>query len=150
MSKRLIFTLLIFFGLAAVSTPETTFTTLSKGHYASGIEEKVEAVFYDVRAFSSFFRIIHTGETPAPEVPAVDFEKDMVIAVSPGPRMTGGYDVEIVGIFEAGGKLVVEILYTEPGPDDMVTEAITQPHHIVSTPKSGLPVEFRWEGEKAE
>lgn len=150
MSKRLIFTLLIFFGLAVVSAGETAFSTLAKGYYASGIEEKVEAVFYDFDAFSSFFKKIHVGETPAPEIPAVDFEKDMVIAVSPGPMMTGGYDVEIVGISEAEGKLVVELLYTEPGPGDMVTEAITQPHQIVSVPKSNLPVEFRWEKKKAE
>ena len=121
-----------------------TFTTIAKGHYASGIEDKVEAVFYDAEAFSSFLKNMCIGETPAPNIPEVDFKKDMVIAVSPGRKMTGGYDVEIVGIVEAEGKLVVEVLYTEPGPDAIVTMAITQPYHIVSTSKSDLPVEFRW------
>ncbi|MBN1571985.1 MAG: protease complex subunit PrcB family protein [Deltaproteobacteria bacterium] len=150
MSKRLIFMFLVFFGLTAVSAGENTFSTLAKGYYASGIEEKVEAVFYDADAFSSFFKKNYIGVTPAPKIPEVDFKKDMVVAVSPGPRMSGGYDVEIVEIVEMEGKLVVEIRYSEPGPSAIVTTAITQPHHIVSTPKRDLPVVFRWEEKKSE
>ncbi len=145
MFRRAFFIFLIFFGLAALSSGEMAFSTLAKGYYAPGIEEKVEAVFYDADAFSSFFKKIHVGETPTPETPAVDFEKSMVIAVSPGRKMSGGYDVEIVEIIEAEGKFVVKVLYTEPDPGAMVTMAITQPHHVISTSKSDLPVEFRWE-----
>ncbi len=111
--------------------------------------------------------LIHVGKkrTIEPRITVIDYDDsdlqekeirkiDECYPFKDKPTVTwinvdGIHDVEIVDIFESEGRLVVEILYTEPNPGDMVTEAVTQPHHIVTTPKSDLPVEFRWEGKKS-
>lgn len=145
MFRKTILALLIFFWCTTLSGSKIAFTTLEKGHYASGITDAFEEVIYGPRVFFNFFHRIHQGEMPAPITPEVDFENEMVIAVSPGPKMSGGYDVEIIDINEIEGKLLVLITLKEPGPDESVTEALTQPHHIISTSKSDEPVEFKWE-----
>lgn len=57
-----------------------------------------------------------------------------------GERKTGGYDVELVSVENANGK--VKIVYKEkkPDPGDMVTMALTYPYIVVEI-DSTLPVE---------
>ncbi len=147
MTRKILFlviAMLILFGCTATSGEKIPFSTLTRGYYANGIEEGFELVIYDDESFSSLWKDIVEGITPPPSMPEVDFEKEMVIAVSPGPRPTGGYDVEIVEIEDLGEKLGVIVVFREPNPDDFVTDAITQPYHIVSTERRNVPVEFVW------
>ena len=137
-------TVLIFFGCTATSGEKIPFSTLAKDYYAYGIEEGFEIVIYDDESFSSLWDDITSGIIPPPHMPEVDFEGEMIIAVSPGPQSTGGYDVEIVEIEDLGEKLRADVVFKEPNPDDFVTDAITQPYHIVSTKMRDVPVEFEW------
>jgi hypothetical protein len=137
--------IILLFGFTAASAEEVSFSTLARGHNASGIEYGFEAVIYDDDSFSSLWGDIAKGITPLPPEPGVDFESEMVIAVTPGPQPTGGYDVEIVDIEDKGEVLRVIVTFRVPGPEDFVTEAITQPYHIVSTERREVPVEFVWE-----
>ena len=136
---------ILFFGCAATSAEEIAFSTLARGYHASGIDDGFEVVIYDDDSFSSLWGDIAEGITPLPTAPRVDFESEMVIAVSPGPQPTGGYGVEIVDIEDLGEVLRVIVTFRVPGPEDFVTEAITQPYHIVSTERREVPVEFVWE-----
>ena len=156
MIKKSIFIVLLLFVSSAFSEESIHFSTLSTGVYASGIEEKVEMVFYDSSAFSNFINSIYKGTTPPPITPKIDFKKEMVIAVSPGPKPSGGYSVEIIEIKDMGKKIEVIVLLGEPDPNYTVTMAITQPHHIVTVLKSeiaasgaieDIPVEFVWRNE---
>ena len=68
---------------------------------------------------------LHGGERTRP---AVDFGKEMVVAVFMGSRPTAGFSVEIVGTRVDGPALVVQYRETRPaagrvrraGPDDAV------------------------------
>ena len=68
---------------------------------------------------------LHGGERTRP---AVDFGKEMVVAVFLGSRPTAGFSVEIVGTRDDGPALVVQYRETRPpagrhrraGPDDAV------------------------------
>lgn len=147
MMRKIFFSVIVMsllFACMATSGEKIPFSTLGKGYYAYGIEEEFEAVIYDDKSFSTLWNEVASGIIPPPPIPEVDFENEMVIAVSPGPLPTGGYDVEIVEIFDLGDKLEVIVVFEEPNPDDFVTEAITQPHHIVSTEMRDVPVEFVW------
>lgn len=75
--------------------------------------------------------------------PAVDFSTSMVIAVFSGMKPTGGHSIEITHI-EKGEKEIV-VTYTErtPGPDDITTQALTFPFHMVRTASHAGPVTFR-------
>lgn len=53
------------------------------------------------------------------------------LAVFSGEKNTGGYTIEIVEVSLEGEQLSVSTVETEPGPDDMVTQAITYPTDIV-------------------
>ena len=80
---------------------------------------------------------------------AVNFETEMVAAYFLGERSTGGYDVEVTGITGGEKSLTVSLLYTEPLPGQMVTEAFTQPFHMVVMEKTDLPVLFDIKGTPA-
>jgi hypothetical protein len=67
----------------------------------------------------------------------------MVAAVFLGARPTGGYGVEITGTRRDGDTLVVEFVERRPGPDAIVTQALTAPYHIVTLPRHEGAVVFR-------
>ena len=77
-----------------------------------------------------------------PALPEVNFETEIVIAVSMGERQTGGYGIEIKRIVRHVEEIIVEVEEQHPRPDSLVTMALTQPYHIVIIPKFDLPVRF--------
>ncbi len=76
------------------------------------------------------------------ELPAVNFEEEMVLAVFMGMRSTGGYSIEMVEIIEKDEVIEVMIEETVPGEDDMVAMVITYPEHIVKIEKTDKPIVF--------
>ncbi len=74
----------------------------------------------------------------------------LYLLVTYGEKPTGGYDVEITGITEEEGKLVVTANFTEPGEDEMVTQALTYPYDLAMLDDPGLPVEFVATGAETE
>lgn len=62
----------------------------------------------------------------------IDFEKQSVIAVFAGQRMTGGYSVEIMDILETSEDfLKIVVKEKKPGRNCFVTQAITHPYDAV-------------------
>ena len=98
-------------------------------------------VVKDQKSWEKTWSGIKGSIQPKPEVPKIDFDKNMVIAVFMGRKNTGGYAVEIAKI-EEKEKLVVTVKETSPRPDAMVTMALTAPYHVVVVPKTGKAVEF--------
>lgn len=66
----------------------------------------------------------------------------MILGVFMGYLPTGGYSVSIENIFVKGCKVFVERKVVTPGPEDMVTDAETQPFHIVKTKKTDKEIVF--------
>src|SRR3954466_2978703 len=56
---------------------------------------------------------LHAGERTRP---AVDFTKEIVVAVFMGTRPTGGFSVQIVRVRQEGPALVVSYTETRPAP----------------------------------
>jgi hypothetical protein len=73
----------------------------------------------------------------------IDFGKEMVIAVALGQKRTGGYGIEVREINEVDGKLEVIVESTSPKPSGMVSQALTQPIHVVRTARYGGEVVFK-------
>jgi hypothetical protein len=70
------------------------------------------------------------------------YEDILYLLVTYGEKPTGGYVVEITDITEEEGKLIVTAYFTEPGEDEMVTQAFTYPYDLAMLENPGLPVEF--------
>lgn len=121
----------------AVRTME--FETIEKGQH-SGIGGQEPQVFkVDTQAAWEEFWSRHQAViTPAPPLPAVDFSQEMVIAAVDGQEPSGGYRLEITGMEEIEDGLLVRVRKEKPGQRCIVAAAITQPFHIVRTPKSDL------------
>ncbi len=70
------------------------------------------------------------------------YEEILYMLVTYGEKPTGGFEVEIAGIEQKEDKIVVTAEFTEPGKDDMVTQALTYPYDLAMMEDSGLQVEF--------
>lgn len=86
---------------------------------------------------SSNFSVLwteHKGSTNG--MPSVDFSTHSVLAVYAGEKPTGGFGATITSVTRLNKVLTVNYRFTAPGPDDIVTQIITRPTHIVSIPLS--------------
>jgi hypothetical protein len=70
------------------------------------------------------------GILPAPAIPEIDFDNNMVVAVFMGEKNTSGYAIRISRIEEADDKIYIELEETIPSSDSVVTQQFTQPYHI--------------------
>ncbi len=86
---------------------------------------------------------VHLLRLPKPELPKIDFEKEMVVAVFMGERSSGGYEIEIRKIIKTEKEIVVEVEEKEPSPESLQSMALIQPYHIVVVKSSPLPVRFQ-------
>ncbi len=74
----------------------------------------------------------------------------LYILVTYGEKPTGGYVVEIEDIEKQGDTLVVTAEFTEPGEDDIVTQALTYPYDLAVVEETELPVDFVAAGDEDE
>ncbi len=120
------FVLLIIPGLGA-SIP---FETIDKGYYC-GIDERLTLAISDNETWNELWTDLHNRSSSVPDLPAVNFSSEVVIAVFQGTRATGGYDTTISRIVMAVDGINVYIDEGHPGPNCGTTQALTQPYHIV-------------------
>jgi hypothetical protein len=92
----------------------------------TGIGEARRLIIRDANAWAQFWSELGVGERPA-----IDFTRDLVIAVAAGQRPTGGYEIAVQRVFQRDGELVAEVLETTPGPNCMTTASLTQPVDVV-------------------
>jgi hypothetical protein len=59
-----------------------------------------------------------------------------------GMRSSGGFSIHFGEIRKTGDTLTVEVKTTAPGPDDMVTMALTHPFAVVAIPRHEGAIEF--------
>ena len=118
------------------------FSTLAKG-LQSGVREPIQLVIR-TRAEWAAFWARHARGSAAP--PPVDFSRDMVVALFMGERGTGGYEIEITRVERVESGLVVQYRRTSPDPGAMLSQALSQPFHLVKLPRNDGPVIFVAEG----
>ena len=64
-----------------------------------------------------------------------DYDTQTVVVVSLGQVTTGGYGVKITGAQRKGHHLFLQFTTSQPGPDDVVTQAIEHPYAAILIPK---------------
>jgi hypothetical protein len=83
-------------------------------------------VIRDEQSWSAFWNRLGAFNRPA-----VDFTKDVVIAVASGQRSSGGYEIAIQRVVRDGNALTIDVVETAPGPNCVTTQSLTQPIDVV-------------------
>lgn len=81
----------------------------------------------------------HAGEQPLPKV---DLGTRTVVAVFLGTRSSAGYAVEITGVRQAGGVVIVEWQERRPEPGLVTAQVLTSPAVIATVPKFAGEIKF--------
>jgi len=95
----------------------------------TGVGESRRLIIRDANAWAAFWSELGVGDRPA-----VDFTRDVVVAVAAGQRPTGGYEIAVDRVRQANGELTVEVVETTPGPNCMTTTSLTQPVDVIVVP----------------
>ena len=70
--------------------------------------------------------------------PAVDFSKEMVVAVFMGSRPTAGFSTAIISATAANGALNVRYSESRPPAGGVTAQVLTFPYHIAAIPKADV------------
>jgi len=92
----------------------------------TGIKEARRMVIQDANTWAEFWSELGVGSRPA-----VDFTRDIVIAVAAGERPSGGYEIAVNQVTQTNGELRVEVRETTPGPNCRSTSSLTQPADVI-------------------
>ena len=108
-----------------------------------GYTEPVRLVIKTEDQWKEVWEKVHRLRLPRLELPKIDFEKEMVLAVFMGKQTSGGYEIEIIKIIKIEEGIIAVVKEKEPPPDSLRTMALTQPYHIVVIKRFSLPVKFQ-------
>jgi hypothetical protein len=124
--------------LALVPQTRVPFTTVSQDDQ-SGVERRREVIVRTEGEWQALWKEHRPDATP----PQIDFSKSMVIGIFLGFRNTGGYSVAITAIERRGDDVVVSWKESKPGRDDVTSQVLTFPHHVVRTERLDGKIVFR-------
>lgn len=98
---------------------------------ASGYDTAETAVIRSTGAWRAAWTRIHGGMTPLPLLPAVDFNRNIVVLVAVGTQSSGGHGLAITRATVNAGAIRIHAVHTTPGVGCGVTMELTQPVDVV-------------------
>lgn len=132
---------------AEATTPEptppasnVTMRTLDRGAH-SGIHAGFRDALRSPQEWAAFWARHQNDSSPPAPLPAVDFPREMVVAIVAADKRSTGYDLTILDVVE-GTSVAVKFEQRGPSPGSPVGAALTQPFHVVAVPMSDAPVAF--------
>jgi protease stability complex PrcB-like protein len=78
-------------------------------------------------------------------LPPVDFSARQLLLVSPGPRSSTGYSVDVLSVRERSGTITVRVRERSPRLGEQVEARVTYPYRLLSLP-AGEDVYVDWAG----
>lgn len=116
---------------APISAPESRFLVLKEGNAPeSGVftrkQTKVIQTLADYKAELSRY----TSAAPG----TVDFSKGRVVLIDMGPRQSGGFSLKVAAVNISPNAVTVNLELIVPGPQCMVTAALTNPYQFIFIP----------------
>lgn len=117
-------------------------TLASYYRYNSALEDSARFVVRTADEWTVLWNRIVANHGPTPPVPAIDFEKEMLLVAAMGTRNTGGYSIQIEAVDKDSSAITASVRSRSPGNNCITTQALTAPVDIVRIPRSDLPVQF--------
>ena len=99
-------------------------------------------VVRDQQSWQSLWSQMTANQFPAPQLPAVDFTKDMVLVAAAGTRPSGGYSISITDAVESSGSVTVNVTITSPGSNCAVPTVVTSPVDVATIARRDGTVGF--------
>ena len=122
------------------------FETIEEGYF-SGFAQRASLVIKDEVKWSQVWNKHTSNHLPPPELPKVDFQHFMVIAVFRGQFSTSGYSTTINEVSRVLNRIIVLVVENDPSKNELAFPVITHPYHIIMIEKVHLPVEFVYKRE---
>jgi len=122
---------------------EIQFETIEK-KISPNTNEKGNYIIKNAEEWRDLWNKIYSAVIIKPEIPEIDFNKYMVVAVFNGFETSGGYDIEINKIGEKDNAVYVFVKKKLPGSGCLTSQSFSNPYHIigfVKTEKEVLYVE---------
>ncbi len=110
------------------------FSVIDTGTHAAQVSERKNYAAYDATGFAKLWTMAHGDDGDA--APAVDFSKYYVIGVFMGQKPTGGYDISVTSVTDAGTTRTVSVTLTKPAAGCATSQAITRPYQLLTVPIS--------------
>ena len=125
------------------ATRQIPFQTIAKGT-RSGVSEAGQIIVRTQAEWNALWQKHSSMESNRSQAPALDFNKEIVTGIFLGQKPTSGYDVEIISMERSDGTLTVSLREKSPQPGAVLTQAFTQPFHMVRIEINETPaVRFR-------
>jgi PrcB C-terminal len=114
-------------------------------HIVTGFAAPAETIVDTSEQWQRLWREMTKSQRPMPPLPEVDFTRDVVVVVALGRQRSGGFSVQILGADRTRSEVRVRYRVNTPGPDCMVSGAITSPVDIALLAKSAGSISFERE-----
>ncbi len=120
-----------------------TLETISQEYmgYPLMIEEPMLRVIRTQEELSELWEL-PSSRIDKPEIPEIDFSRNMLLVAAMGEQPTSGYSIEITGAELKDDEWVFSVREAKPGESCMNLMVITTPHHMAVVPKSNKDVKF--------
>jgi hypothetical protein len=115
----------------------------------SGIQSDMTSIYKldSQQSFDEFWAQHSKDLQPPVTAPAIDFNKDMVIAVVDSDQPSSGYEMSIDKLQAVDTKLYIFATRKQPGAGCVNLGMISQPFIMIQVPKSDLIPELRMNTE---
>ncbi|MBI4919240.1 protease complex subunit PrcB family protein [archaeon] len=120
---------------------ELNLESIAKGA-VSGHNWAQNYVITDEVSWNNLWRTTYSNTTPMPEMPKIDFSKEMVLAIYLGKKNTGGYSTFVEGVYEYDDRVLVSARETTPQQGRKLLMVLTAPYTIVKTERVNKEVNF--------
>ena len=126
-----------------------SFHTIAQSTLHGNGQEGIERGLYVIKNKKEWKNLLEkmkavNDETSKFEIPPIDFNKEMVLAVFSEVLSSGGVKIRINRIIETSDSLVVYSLYNTP-ESNIAIMVMNQPYHIIKLPKIDKPVQWKVE-----
>jgi PrcB C-terminal len=138
---------LMLFALAAGCSSQSselgpvTLRRLTSSSY-SGYREPKHLVVRDSGTWAEVWKQLWTWQSPEPDLPAIDFDREMVLVAALGERPNSGYSILIESARATVDQLTVSVRVESPGTGCGVLTVMTEPVDVVSVPRLDVGVQF--------
>ena len=121
---------------------EIAFEIIAQDDFGGMTESKFITI-KDKNSLNEIYNLISKGRMPKLEIPAIDFKKEIVIALFLGEKTSGGHSITVKQIENINDKVIVTYKIDSPKKGEMVTTVMTHPYCIIKMPKTLKEVVFK-------
>ena len=100
----------------------------------TGVVDSVRVVVRDSANWRALWARINRPFIPAPALPPIDFNREMVVVAGLGARPSGGYDIVIEAVEQDSAGIEVALRRASPAPGCPVAAVMTQPLDVARIP----------------